>query len=320
MTVYSAATTGAPGRRVLLAFAVFVLISGLASIAIRVTYHEMAPFWSGALRFGLAALVFWVLVGIKRLPLPRGRALLGAVLFGVLTVGLAFSLVGWGLVAIPARIHQILMALIPLYTLFLSAIQGVESMHARGVAGALLAVAGIAVTVGLGGGGALSLPHVAAILVGSLSIAEGGVLLKRFPHNPPLITNAIGITVGALMLIVVSLFSRETWTLPTQPATWLAFFYLVFVVTVVAFIIYLYVLDNWTASATSYAFVLMPLVTMAASALLLGEEITFTFLLGAALVLAGVIVGALLPAPSAEQEVALEACKTSAGEVLPRCS
>ena len=48
-----------PDRRVWLAFFLFVLFVGGASVAIRMTYAELAPFWVAASRFGLGALAFW---------------------------------------------------------------------------------------------------------------------------------------------------------------------------------------------------------------------------------------------------------------------
>ncbi|MFN2179764.1 MAG: DMT family transporter, partial [Candidatus Promineifilaceae bacterium] len=307
-----------PDRQVLIAFLFFVLSAGGASIAIRVTYGEMAPFWSATARFGLAAIAFWILVLIKRLPLPRGRALLGAIIFGVLTVGLAFILIGWGLVATPASTYQVLMALVPLFTLFLSALQGLESIHKKGLIGSLLAVVGIAVTVGGGSATGLSLPHIAAILLAAVCIAEGGVLIKKFPPNPPIMTNAIGMSAGTIILAAASLLAGETWNIPTQTDTWIAFTYLVVIVTVVTFLLYMFVLSKWTASGTSYGFVLIPLVTMVLAATLVGEQITINFLVGAALVLSGVFIGALLP--SRTHSEAVEECKDRAGQTLPRCT
>jgi drug/metabolite transporter (DMT)-like permease len=125
-------TSTLPERRVLIAFLLFVIVGGGASVAIRISYAELAPFWAGTARFSLAALAFWALVFFRKIPLPKGRALLGAVIFGTLTVGLAFLLIGWGLVATPASLYQILMALVPLLTLFLSAFHGVEAISRRG--------------------------------------------------------------------------------------------------------------------------------------------------------------------------------------------
>jgi drug/metabolite transporter (DMT)-like permease len=308
---------GLPERKVLLAFAAFIVVGGGASVAIRITYGEMAPFWAATSRFALAALAFWGLVVVRKVPLPRGRSLLGATLFGVLTVGLAFVLIGWGLVETPASVYQILMALVPLVTLFLSSLQGVEAVSRRGIIGSLLAVGGIAVTVAGTGAAELSIPHIIAILVAAVFIAEGGVLIKRFPPNPPVMTNAIGMTTGTIILGTASLVRGESWTIPTQTDTWVAFIYLVIFVTVVAFLLYMFVLGSWTASGTSYGFVLVPLVTIVVAATVAGEAITGTFLLGAALVLAGVYVGALMPRK--EKQEALWDCQDQACEALPRC-
>jgi drug/metabolite transporter (DMT)-like permease len=296
---------------------VFIFVGGGASVATRLSYAELAPFWVATSRFTFGALVFWGLAAYKKLPLPRGRALLGAVLFGLLTVGLAFTLFGWGLVATPASLYQILMATVPLFTLFLSAAQGVESITRRGVLGALLALGGIAITVGGSPTADISLPHILAILAGAVCLSQGGVLIKRFPPNPPIMTNAIGLSVGAFILGVTSLVSGESWTLPTMSGTWVAYLYLVLIVTVLSFLLYMYILTNWSASGTSYGFVLLPIVTMAAAVVLAGEQITLNFFIGVLLVLAGVFVGALLP--SKTKPAAVEECKDRSGQVLPRC-
>ena len=264
------------------------------------------------------ALALWAIAFFKRIPLPKGRALAGAVLFGTLTVGLAFLLISWGLVATPASRYQILMATVPLLTLFLSSFHGIEAISRRGVLGSLLAVGGIAFTFGGTTASELSLPHTAAILLAAAFIAEGGVLIKKFPPNPPVMTNAIGMTVGGLILGIASLVSGEAWTIPTQTNTWLAFIYLVIFVTVIAFLLYMFVLGKWSASGTSYGFVLVPLVTIILASTLVGEQITSNFLVGAGLVLAGVVVGALLPPKT--KTAAIEECKDRSGQVLPRCA
>ncbi len=310
-----------PARPVLLAFLAFVVVGGGASVAIRITYAELAPFWASTARFGLAALIFWAVAAYKKIPLPKGRALMGAIIFGTLTMGLAFLLIAWALVEIPASLYQILMALVPLLTIFLSTLHGIESVTTRGIVGSLLAVAGIAVAVLFGSTISTDIPilRILGIIVAAACIAEGGVLIKSFPPNPPIMTNGISMTIGALILGTASIVTGESWVIPTAMRTWIAFIYLVLFVTILAFMIYMFVLRNWTASGTSYGFVLIPLVTMVVATTLAGERITVYFLIGAALVLAGVLVGALLPTRSAKAE-AIEECKDRSGQVLPRCA
>jgi drug/metabolite transporter (DMT)-like permease len=184
--------------------------------------------------------------------------------------------------------------------------------------GSLLAVGGIAVTVGGASNASISLPHVVAIILAATLLAEGGVLIKKFPPNPPIMTNAIGMTLGALFLGTASLASGEEWTLPTLTNTWIAFIYMVLFATILSFLLYVFVLGKWSASGTSYGFVLIPLVTMVVASTFAGETITPNFLFGAALVLAGVLVGALLP--SKTKPAPVEECKARSGQVLPRCA
>jgi drug/metabolite transporter (DMT)-like permease len=99
-------------------------------------------------------------------------------------------------------------------------------------------------------------------------------------------------TVGALTLVILSLMRGEAWSWPTRPATVASILYLVFIGSVVVFYLFLFIVRRWTASATSYQFVLFPFVTVLLAAWLAGETINSALLLGGALVLAGVWIGA----------------------------
>ena len=304
-------TSALPDSKTLVAFGFFILLAGGASVAVRITYGELAPFYSGAVRFFLAGIIFWILLFLRKIPIPRGQALLGAVLFGTLSVGLAFTFMAWGLVKTPASTYQVLMAMVPLLTIFLAYFHGIERLRWQGILGSLLAVAGIAVVVGGTSGEGLSLPHILAIIAGATCLSEAGVIAKKFPRSHPIATNAIAMTIGALILGAMSLITNEPWVVPTQLDTWVALGYLIVFVTIIGFLLYLYVLGRWTASGTSYGFVIIPLVTVVVAASLAGEQITLSFIAGGVLVLAGVLVGALLPSkpPSGPEKV-----QTSPGE------
>ena len=69
-------------RGTLAAFAVAVLVGGLNFVAVRFSNRELPPFEGAALRFAAASLVFLAYVGMRGIALPRGRSLIGAVLFG----------------------------------------------------------------------------------------------------------------------------------------------------------------------------------------------------------------------------------------------
>jgi drug/metabolite transporter (DMT)-like permease len=98
--------------------------------------------------------------------------------------------------------------------------------------------------------------------------------------------------VGAILLLLLSIFSRETQALPTLPPTRLAPGWLV-LSSIVGFVIIVWLLSRWSATATSYIGVLTPLVIVVVASLLAGETPTVTFLGGSLLVLLGVYIGAL---------------------------
>src|SRR2546425_11794010 len=108
-------------RSTLLAFAVSVLLGGVNFVAVRFSNRELPPFEGAALRFGIAALLFLGYALARGIPLPRGRALVGAIAFGLLAFGGAYAFGYWGLVTAPAAVGALAFALVPLITLVLAA-------------------------------------------------------------------------------------------------------------------------------------------------------------------------------------------------------
>src|SRR3954465_4406092 len=123
--------------------AIAVLVGGNA-VGIRFSNRELDPLWGAGLRFGLAAILLVAAMAILRLELPSGRALTGALLFGLLDVGGAFALGYYALVGLPAGFGSILLALVPLATLLLAVLHGQERLRAAAVAGTLVSLIGVA--------------------------------------------------------------------------------------------------------------------------------------------------------------------------------
>jgi drug/metabolite transporter (DMT)-like permease len=237
---------------------------------------------------------------VFRLPLPRGRALAGALLYGVLNFAAPFALAYYGLVRVHAGLGQTLLALVPLATLLLAVLQGQERLHAGAVVGTLLALAGVAVISQTSIGGSVPTLSLVALVAAAMSFAEAAVVVRRFPPVHPVTMNAVGMATGALLLVGGSMLAGEAIELPQRTATWVALGYLVLVGSVVVFVLYVVVLRYWSASRAAYGFVITPIVTVLLSAWLDKEPIGVELVLGGLLILAGVYVGALrrVPEPS----------------------
>jgi drug/metabolite transporter (DMT)-like permease len=280
----------------IVAFALAVTLGGANFLAVRFSNAELEPFWGAGLRFALAALLFVAIAVALRLRSPRGRGLALTALYGVFSFGISYALMYWALVRVTAGVASVVLAAVPLATLLLAAAQGQERLRARGAIGGLLAIAGIAwMTLGPQDV-VLPLAALVAMLAAVVSIAQSIILGKRLAANRPAMTNAVGMTTGAAVLFAVSAVAGEAWALPRQPAAVAAVAYLVTLGSVGLFVLVLLVVRRWTASATSYTFVLFPVVTLALGAWLADEPVTGQAVVGAALVMVGVWVGALSPA------------------------
>jgi len=317
---------GSLQRTTLAAFAAVVLLGGVNGTAIHVGNQELAPEWGATLRFGLAALVLFGIVVVRRLPLPRGRALAASALYGLLSFGVTFALVNWALVDTPPGTAQVILALVPLLTLVLAAGQGLEKLRLQSIVGSLVSVAGIVLIFGERASANVPLISMLAVLGGAISISEANVVAKRLPRCHPVANNAIGMAVGALFLGAISLLLGEPHALPQQPATLLALGYLSLLGSVVVFSLYLFIIERWTASATSYALLLMPLVSVVVAAIVVDEPITPILVGGALLVVLGVYAGAfapslrrLLPRPLAGRPALAPAEVTPPVIVTPNC-
>ena len=283
-------------RATLAAFAAVVLLGGGNGVSVRFSDRELAPFWGATIRFGLAAAVLMGVVLVARISLPRGRALLGSVLYGLFAFAGAFGLIYWGLVETPAGLGQIILALVPLLTLLLAVVQRQEPFRWRGLFGALIAIVGIAIVFGGRVGTAVPIVSALAVVAAAACMAESNVVVKHFPKSHPVATNAVAMATGAAILFGATLLTGEPMTTPARTETWIAIGYLALIGSVAVFSLFLYVIARWSASVSSYVMLLMPLVTVALSAVLDHEAVTAGYLIGGPLVLVGVYIGAFAPA------------------------
>lgn len=284
-----------PGGTTLTAFAAATVLGGGNFIGVRFSNRELDPLWGATLRFSIAAVLFTIIVTTMRLRWPRGRVMLHTAVYGLLAFGLFYALMYWALVRVTAGVATVVMAMTPLVTLLLAAAHRMERVGLRQVIGALLAVAGIA-WISLGPD-ELAIPPLAlaAMGVAILCVGESVILGKKLSGNHPAMTNAVAMASGAVLLAAMSAIAGDVWHLPERAEVLWAVGYLVTLGSVGLFVLILLVVRTWTASATSYMFVLFPIVTMALGAALGDERLTVRGVTGALVVMVGVWFGALAP-------------------------
>ena len=152
---------------------------------------------------------------------------------------------------------------------------------------------------------ATGLPNTSVLLAFLLSVIIAGanaVAVSFTVVEMPLFWGA------TLLLAVLSRVAGEAWLLPQQSQTWAAVLYLIIFGSVVLFYLAVYVVQHWTATASSCMMVLSPFAAVPLGALLTEEQITAGLLIGAVLVLVGAYVGAL--SGGTNKQVAVKASPT----------
>ena len=289
----SVATAARANQATIAAFAALVGLIGTNLVAIRIGNRELAPLWHAGFRFTVAAILFWAIAAVRRTSLPSRRAATGAAVYGLLSFAAFFGFLYAGLVEASVGVATATLALGPLITLGFAVAIGLERLRAIAVVGATVAFAGIGVTYASEITGSVPITSLILLVAAAISFALGGIEVKRTPPMDLIVQNGIATTVGAVILVGLSIVAGEDLAIPRQPETWLAFIYLVVPGTLLTFWLLLFLLRRWPASRVAYQFVLSPIVAILVAALVLGEAIEPAVILGTALVIVGVWLGAL---------------------------
>jgi drug/metabolite transporter (DMT)-like permease len=282
----------APDRLALGAFVGAVVVGGSNYVGVRFSNRELDPLWGAGLRFGLAAAVCGLLCLALRLSLPRGRSLGLVALYGLLGFGGAYGLMYWALQEVTAGVAAVVFAVGPMLTLLLACAHGMERLSVRPLVGAAVALSGSVVIFFQPDATEFRLVSLALLLGAAVAASESVIVSKRAGLIHPLAMNVVAMAIGTAALLGASLLAGETLALPREAETQLAVAYLV-AATVALFVFVLVVVQRWDASRTAYIFVLMPVTAILAGALLANEPITATTLVGGAIVVVGVYIGAL---------------------------
>jgi len=284
----------AHGERVALsAFLAVAVLAGGNAVAIRVSLRELDPWWSAALRFVIAAVVLAGVVVTARMDWPTGKERRGAIVFGLLGQAIPFALFYYALRSTPAGLSQTLLSLVPLATLLVAVVAHQERLTIAAVAGSLVAAAGVAVTAWGGGRTTISGANLLAILGGVLAMAVATVVVRRFPPVHPVAMNALAAPVAAAAFLFSAVVAGDHLVVPSLGATWIAVLYVAIGGTVGVFSLQLLVLKHWSASRANFVLVVVPVVAIPLAAWIDDEQVGPSLLVGAALIMAGVYLGAL---------------------------
>ena len=280
------------GQLKLALYALLCLIWGSTWMVIKVGYGGLGPFNVAALRFFVAGLLCVPVVPLARARWPRGTGEWLLVTFvGVVLFGLDYGLIYWSEQFIDSGLTAVLFATLPLITIVAAHlyVPG-EPITRRKFAGTLLAFLGVVALFGdrlrLDPENAVPM---AAVIAATAFAAAASVATKR--HGAalhPAALNAPAMLVGAATLLVASLVSGESFTIPRDGQTMAAIAYLAVAGSVISFLAYFSLLKTWSTTSLSFISVFTPAIALLLGFMFLDERPTPLTAVGGVLILAGV--------------------------------
>ena len=234
---------------------------------------------------------------------------------GATNMVIPMALISWGQQFIPSGMASILNAMVPLFTIVLAAVAlADEHITAAKLGGLAVGFVGVIVLASPNLSAAAGDEDAAAAVAGMLAVAGAGffyalasVYVRRRITGMPIVEQpdgsvraplpveiALGTTATALLMITLLavLFERPDGGVISVPQTvgsWVGVVWLGALGTGVAYLLFYRLIARWGATRTTLVTYVIPIVAIVVGYVVLGERLRPVELVGAALIIGGVV-------------------------------
>ena len=249
------------------------------------------PFTFLALRFGMVLLIFVSVLAVMVKKWPRASELAHSVVVGVFIHGIYLGGVFYAIDnGMSAGVSALIVSLQPLITAVLARMFLQERFGWVRAAWLLVAFIGVGLVVlpKLEPGGlvsAMSPINLAIVFVSAIAISIGTVYQKRFTSNVDLRVGAIGQYLGAFLFVVLPALLLEENHIEWHPEFIFALVWLIFVLSVGAVGLLMFLIRHSDVSSVASLFFLVPAVAAVMAYFLFDERLEILQLCGMALVM-----------------------------------
>lgn len=229
----------------------------------------------------------------KKVPLPKGKEWIPVLVLSFLNFIMSNGLSTWGVQYISAGLGSIMGAIFPLWLVVIGLFVSKEKLPRNAIVGLLLGFSGVCV---------IFYPHLRDFL--NPDFLKGIILSliatwtwafatlytkKQAVKFNPYFSLGLQMLISAVTLISFTSATNNALPIGQIPwQSWASIAYLILFGSLIAFICYLYALQNLpTEQASIYAYI-NPIVAVICGSLVFGEKITLFITVGGAVTLAGV--------------------------------
>jgi drug/metabolite transporter (DMT)-like permease len=269
-------------------------IWGSTWLFIKLGLKDLPPLTFAGIRFVIGCAILFAIIRIRGIQLPRARGDWGLLaVTGILSFGLNYGLVFWGEQHITSGLAALLQATLPAFGLVFAHfhLPG-ERLSWTKIGGVVLGVCGVAVVFSnqLAIAGRQALAGCIALILSAAFAAYSNVLVKAYGKKlNPAIMAAGQMFFGLLLLLAVGLpLEGNPFRFHWTPMAVIALLYLAVVGSVIAFMLYYWLVLNMDVTKSMLIALVTPVVAVILGMLVLDEEFGWRTLAGGAMIMLGI--------------------------------
>ncbi len=269
-------------------------IWGSTWLFIKIGLNDLPPLSFAAIRFVIAASILWIIVAVRRLKVPRSRSdLLLLAATGVLGFTVNYGLIFWAEQYISSGLAALLQSTIPAFGLLFAHLHlPGERMTTLKVMGVVLGVMGVGVIFSnqLKLSDSMALAGCVAILISAAGAAYSNVLVKAHGGKfDPTIIATMQMSFGLIPILLLGLtFEGNPLNFRWTGRAILSLFYLAVVGSVLAFILYYWLVQHMDVTKTMLIALVTPVVAVILGMLVLSEALNWRTLAGGLMIMSGI--------------------------------
>lgn len=270
------------------------VIWGSTWLFIKLGLEDLPPLTFAGIRFVIACLILFTIIWLRHIRLPAARVdwILLAVT-GVLSFSLNYGLLFWGEQYISSGLAALLQATIPAFGLVIAHfyLPG-ERITGAKIVGVVLGIVGVGIVfsnqLSLAGGRAFA--GCVALVLSSFFVAYSNVLVKARGRNlDPAILAAGQMFFGLLPLLLIGIpLEGSPLTFHWTGIALISLLYLSIVGSVVAFLLYYWLMQNMEVTKSMLIALVTPVVAVILGMIVLHEQLHWRTVAGGAMIMGGI--------------------------------
>lgn len=270
------------------------ILWGYAWVVMKASLEYMGPFTFTSFRFAIGSLTLLLIVWVLKLGLPPKKYVKHLIVVGLLQTAAVFLLVMYGLMFVDAGKSSVLLYSMPIWSSLLAVRFLGEKLELKQLIGLSIGFIGLLTILGWD----IWIGQTPEMIIGELLIVIAAVVWAvsniyfrlHVESLPKIQSSAYQMTFGTIGILLATLLME--WG---EPIVWNAtsIFYIVFagvIASALCFTLWFMILSMIDMVTATIAMLFVPISGLILSAIILGEEMTVSIIVGSGLIIAGIMI------------------------------